>query len=192
MERLKIKKGDSFLCVKDFVMWDGEVSYKKDNTYLSEVDNCITDEQGNKEHFITSKFEDYFVNTKDIASLTNTTSNKALRYNSDKPKYSLLDLKSMEPGVRVLEFGAKKYAPNNWKKGMPMSEILDSMMRHIAALQSGEYIDPESGLPHTGHIQCNALFLGGPNVTNDMTLEGSQDCCGDLDIDGRCKCFKNA
>jgi hypothetical protein len=96
-------------------------------------------------------------------------SSKAMRFNSDKPKYSLLDLKAMEPGVKVLEFGAKKYAPNNWKKGMPMSEILDSMMRHIAAIQSGEMVDPESGLSHIGHIQCNALFLGGPNVENDMT-----------------------
>lgn len=93
---------------------------------------------------------------------------QALRFNKDKPKYSLLDLQSLEPCVKVLEFGALKYAPNNWKKGLIMSEILDSMMRHIAALQSGEMIDPESGLSHIGHIQCNALFLGGKNNKNDL------------------------
>lgn len=94
----------------------------------------------------------------------------ALRYNASKPKYSLLSLKEMEQGVKVLEFGANKYARDNWKKGLKLSEILDSMMRHIAALQSGEWIDPESNLPHIGHIQCNALFLGGKNNTIDMDL----------------------
>jgi len=105
---------------------------------------------------------------------------KADRYNSGKPKYSLLDLKSLEPCVRVLEFGAKKYARDNWKKGLHFTEILDSMMRHIAALQSGEWNDPESGLPHIGHIQCNALFLGGPVVFMDATFnnvnEKEQNC----------------
>ncbi len=85
--------------------------------------------------------------------------NKALRYNKNKPKLSLIDLSKMEDCANVLEFGAKKYSRDNWKKGLPLSEILDSMLRHIAAIQKGEWLDPESGLPHIGHIQCNALFL---------------------------------
>lgn len=93
---------------------------------------------------------------------------QADRYNSGKPKYSLLDLQSLEPCVRVLEFGAKKYARDNWKKGLNLTEILDSLMRHVGALQSGEWLDPESGLPHIGHIQCNALFLGGKNNNIDI------------------------
>jgi hypothetical protein len=93
---------------------------------------------------------------------------KADRYNSGKAKYSMIDLTCMEQCARVLEFGAKKYARDNWKKGLPISEILDSQLRHIAALQRGEFIDPESGLPHIGHIQCNSLFLGNPNNTVDI------------------------
>ena len=93
---------------------------------------------------------------------------RALRFNDGKPKYSLLDLTCLEPGVKVLEFGAKKYARDNYKKGLVLSEILDSMMRHIAAIQRGEFIDPESGLEHIGHIQCNALFLGLPTNTKDI------------------------
>lgn len=96
-------------------------------------------------------------------------SDHALRYNKNKPQYSLLDLIALEPGTRVLEFGAKKYARDNWKKGMPVSQILDSLLRHLAALRSGELIDPESGLSHIGHIQCNAMFLGNPNNTQDVT-----------------------
>lgn len=94
---------------------------------------------------------------------------KAERHNSGKPQYSLLDLGCLEPGVRVLEFGAKKYARDNWKKGMPVTQILDSLLRHLGALRSGELIDPESGLPHIGHIQCNAMFLG--NANNELDLD---------------------
>ena len=90
---------------------------------------------------------------------------QAERLNSGKAEYSLLDLKSLEPCVRVLEFGARKYSRDNWKKGMPREKIIDSMMRHLAALIDGEENDPESGLSHIGHIQCNALFLGNKNNT---------------------------
>ncbi len=96
---------------------------------------------------------------------------QAARYNKDKPQYSLIDLTALEPCARVLEFGAKKYARDNWKKGMPVTQILDSLLRHLGALRSGELIDPESGLPHIGHIQCNAMFLGNPNNAQDITLE---------------------
>lgn len=114
---------------------------------------------------------------------------QAERYNQGKPQYSLLDLTALEPGTRVLEFGAKKYARDNWKKGMPVTQILDSLLRHLAALRSGELIDPESGLPHIGHIQCNAMFLGNPNNTQDVTLDitdcdlkGKEDFYKQLDL----------
>lgn len=84
---------------------------------------------------------------------------QALRFNQGKPKYSLLDLGSFEWTVEVLEFGAEKYERNNWKKGLPLSEILDSLMRHVKGLQNGEFLDPESGLPHIGHLGCNVMFL---------------------------------
>jgi hypothetical protein len=81
-----------------------------------------------------------------------------LRYNNDKLKWSYVHFKSLEPMVRVLEFGAKKYAPFNWQKGLKKEEILESMMRHITAMIDGEVNDPESGLPHIGHIMCNCMF----------------------------------
>lgn len=83
---------------------------------------------------------------------------KALRYNKGKPKWSYVHFKSLEPLVRVLEYGALKYAPYNWKKEMPLDEILDSMQRHLAALIDGEEFDQESELHHIGHIMANAMF----------------------------------
>ena len=83
---------------------------------------------------------------------------KALRYNEGKPKWSYVHYASLEPMIRVMEFGAKKYAPKNWQNQMDTTEILESMQRHLAALMDGEEFDKESGLPHMGHIQANAMF----------------------------------
>lgn len=71
--------------------------------------------------------------------------------------------------VEVLMYGAEKYTvrdgdkvvssgDHNWKNGLKKEEILESLQRHLAALMDGEINDPESGLPHIGHIQCNAMF----------------------------------
>lgn len=82
-----------------------------------------------------------------------------LRYNTGKLQWSLIDYKSLEPLVKVLEFGAEKYSADNWKKGLYTREIIESLLRHTYALLEGEDNDQESTLPHIGHILANAMFL---------------------------------
>jgi hypothetical protein len=95
---------------------------------------------------------------------------KGLRYNTGKAKWSLIDFPSLEPMVRVMEYGAGKYAPHNWKKGMSHTEIAECLMRHLFAYLNGEDTDPESGESHVGHIQCNAMFLQ-YNIKNHPELD---------------------
>lgn len=84
---------------------------------------------------------------------------KGSRYNKNKPKWSLVSWSALEPMVKVLEFGAEKYAPWNWTKGLKYTEICESMLRHVYAFLDGENDDKESKLSHVGHILCNAMFL---------------------------------
>ena len=84
---------------------------------------------------------------------------QALRYNEGKLKWSLVDWKSLEPMVRVLEMGAQKYAPYNWAKGMPVTEVSESLLRHMFAYLDGELDDKESKIQHLGHVMCNCMFL---------------------------------
>lgn len=87
------------------------------------------------------------------------SSGGGLRYNSGKLRWTLVDFDALEDMVRVLEFGADKYSADNWKQGLRTTEVSESLMRHLFAYLRGEDLDPESGLPHTGHIMCNAMFL---------------------------------
>ena len=49
-EDKQIRKGDVFECIQHVVMDIGDVSYIKGNTYASEKDGCITDEEHDENH----------------------------------------------------------------------------------------------------------------------------------------------
>lgn len=61
--------------------------------------------------------------------------------------------------ARVASFGAKKYEPWNWAKGLPMSQIKSSLERHLWAYFEGEDKDDESKLSHLDHVLWNAIAL---------------------------------
>ena len=84
---------------------------------------------------------------------------KAMRFNKNKLSWSLVDFESMESMVEVLMFGAKKYERHNWKSGLDVDEVCESLARDLFAFMNGEDKDKESGLSHIGHIQCNSMFL---------------------------------
>jgi hypothetical protein len=97
----------------------------------------------------------------------------AKRFNTNKAQWGLLPRGPLKHVVRVLEFGAFKYGPDNWKKGLNRVEILESLQRHLDALFEGEEFDPEKkSIPthHAAHIICNALFYLWHN-DNDSFVE---------------------
>lgn len=94
--------------------------------------------------------------TGDIAS---DEKGSGARYDAGKVPYELIPTHLLESTALVFGYGAKKYAAWNWAKGMPWTKVIGCLKRHLAAIERGEDIDPESGLPHIGHLMCNALML---------------------------------
>ncbi len=82
------------------------------------------------------------------------------RMNVGKLPWDLVPWDAVEEVVRVIAFGAKKYAARGWEDN-PLSwvETCASMTRHTVRFLLGEDRDPETGLHHMAHAACNALFL---------------------------------
>ena len=81
------------------------------------------------------------------------------RYNEGKLRYDLIHPNAIEGLVKVLTMGANKYGDKNWQKGMKWSNVIASLKRHLAAIESGVDFDNESLELHVDHLQANAHFL---------------------------------
>lgn len=84
---------------------------------------------------------------------------KGAKHDGAKTRLELVDAIAIEGLGDVLTFGAKKYAAHNWRGGIEYSRILGALKRHLSAIERGEDIDPESGLPHVDHLGCCWMFL---------------------------------
>lgn len=81
-----------------------------------------------------------------------------IKYDGDKPDYSLVPFKALDEVVKVLTYGAAKYDRFNWEK-VEARRYQAAALRHISAYMQGEKIDPESGINHLAHAACSLLFL---------------------------------
>lgn len=86
-------------------------------------------------------------------------SGPGLKHDQEKPRMDLLDADFLEGVAQVLTFGARKYAAHNWRGGIHCSRLIASAYRHLGAINRGEDIDDESGLPHVYHLGCCVMFL---------------------------------
>lgn len=82
-----------------------------------------------------------------------------LRHNADKNRLDLMPPEWEEALGDVLTQGAKKYADNNWLKGMDWGHMISSMKRHVLKWRNGETHDDETGCHHLAMVAWNALAL---------------------------------
>lgn len=80
--------------------------------------------------------------------------------------------------AKVMELGAKKYGPYNWRGNAVLATVyVDAAMRHLLAYLDGETIDPESGQPHTAHVAaCMGILLDAAvtgNLDDDRPVKGT-------------------
>jgi len=96
---------------------------------------------------------EYF-NTSDIRDVD--TSNPKDRAGSKKVNLSLIPPVANIYEAKVMELGAAKYGPYNWRDTpVRLTVYLSATLRHLYAKMDGQDIDPESGQPHDAHIRAN-------------------------------------
>lgn len=79
----------------------------------------------------------------------------------NKPMMHLIETRFKEELAMLLTLGGFKYDFNNWKlaKKNEVIKYRDALERHILAWDSGEFIDKDTGLPHTIAMAFNAMAL---------------------------------
>lgn len=94
-----------------------------------------------------------------IAEIRPPRRDEGRKDDAEKLPLHLLPPDALSEIARVLDFGARKYEPRNWERGMAWSRLYGALLRHMLAWWSGEQADRETGLPHLAHAACCVLFL---------------------------------
>lgn len=81
------------------------------------------------------------------------------RFNDGKLPFDLIPPEAETAIATVLRFGAIKYGPRNWEKGLSWAQTYGALRRHLSAWYQREEDDAESGLPHLWHALTNLAFL---------------------------------
>ncbi len=81
------------------------------------------------------------------------------KHDAEKLRYDLLPWEALDEVVDVLTFGARKYAPENWRLvPEPRRRYVAAALRHITASMRGEKFDEQSKLSHLAHAVCSLMF----------------------------------
>jgi hypothetical protein len=85
---------------------------------------------------------------------------EGVKYDMEKPDYSLVPPNALEDTVKILTLGAQKYDRDNWKL-LPNAKrrYFAAAQRHMWARLKGELKDPESGIDHCAHAICCLMFM---------------------------------
>jgi hypothetical protein len=78
---------------------------------------------------------------------------------SEKPRFDLIPPEFLWGMAEVLEYGARKYAPNNWVRGADWSRYYSALQRHLNLWWAGEDYDEETSCSHLYHAACCLAFL---------------------------------
>jgi hypothetical protein len=73
-----------------------------------------------------------------------SNASQGVKFDQDKLPWDLLPWDSLAEVGRVLQCGAKKYAPRNWENGIAYSRLFAAAVRHeVSWFQNGEEFDPD-------------------------------------------------
>lgn len=119
-----IKKGDKFECIKDVIMDNNpkDIAYTSGKNYISELDECITDDQNKVNHYWSNEeSEQYFIKLpKNKKEMVNHPSH----YKNNKYECIdvMLDIFGKDKTAAFCELNAFKYL---WRANNKGTDIQD-------------------------------------------------------------------
>lgn len=101
---------------------------------------------------------------------------------ADGVRYDLISPVALRRLAEVYAEGAKKYGDNNWLKGIPSSDLLNHMQRHIGLWQQGDKTED-----HLAHALWNLVALihfseTRPDLIQQPYVAKSEERQGKLEI----------
>jgi len=84
---------------------------------------------------------------------------RADRHDEGKLRFSISPFLGYLEVMRVAEAGAVEYAPNNFRKGLGQTNLINAALRHIFKHLAGQDIDPANGCLHMAEAAWNLLTL---------------------------------
>jgi len=83
-----------------------------------------------------------------------------MKFDDTKNQLALIDPKFIEELGLLMTFGAKKYAPDNWKiVDDGKNRYKNALLRHLYAYLGGEMVDKDSGELHLTCVAFNTMAL---------------------------------
>lgn len=129
--------------------------------YINEIeeDMDVTNEEDDAFKQMTDWLMKQSVGIKETRPELGVKPLQGVKFDNNKPQWSLLPFEALEEVVDVLTYGAKKYAPDNWKH-VPDADAryMDAAFRHMAQYMQGNMHDEETGNNHLAHAVCCLLF----------------------------------
>lgn len=74
-------------------------------------------------------------------------------------RFDLVPASALRALATVYGKGSQRYADRNWEAGYPWGWSFGALQRHLWAFWGGEYLDPETGLPHLAHAAWHCFTL---------------------------------
>ena len=96
----------------------------------------------------------------DHSNNSTETTPEGRKYDSGKPRYSLLPPLALEEIVHVLTFGSQKYEDFNWMKVQNANDrYFSAANRHLWQWKRGEIMDEETKRHHLASAITNLMFI---------------------------------
>jgi hypothetical protein len=71
-----------------------------------------------------------------------------------KRRYDLIPQVALDAEADVMTYGAAKYGRDNYQRGIRISRLVASLLRHVYDFKAKKDTDKESGLPALAHARC--------------------------------------